>query len=716
MFHSRLAMSSVLLLSILGASGTQHCPMWREIAPCTCRLDSYKITSIACDNMTSFEQVESLLRGRFHPMDRVSLRLAASNMRDLEYRAFKELNMTIENLKLNRDYIGRLNPETFEGLTKVNYLSLADNVLEDVPQQLWKEMPNVKTLDLGRTKIKTLTSGSFSDLKQLECLVLPGNQISEMDVNSIPQQVQRLHIGRNYIEDLNSTLRNLSELGWLFINCNRLTNLDNQLPRNAPNLKLIHASHNFIERLPRQLKNYPLLESIFFQNNKLKSLDGAISKSNHLMRAVLEHNQINTISENDFAETEMLESLLLGHNEITSLNNSLLSLRNLNFLNLAYNRLVEFSFQEVADLRDLRSIDLSYNRIETLIGPATLFQNLVDWNSKLTEIKLDHNNIETLNGALSGLSELLRLNLSFNKLKKISPEDLIGLEQLRLLDISHNHLTTLEETSKTYLPRLSELKASHNYLTILERDFHGLPVLCHADLSNNEIVALGKDLVAKTRCTIEHGVHEGTWDTLKIYLQDNPILCDAALPDIMSVMEINHTRIYGVSHNCPPLSEQPTTSKPNAFFGYIPESTPSLPTVIAVGHNVDYQNEQNHANNSDLELGVQTQYAVKTDQDVVENQPIVLSLQKPQNGETKTNDNVKQIHDLNITVEAGTTARAEIFDPVQQGKQINKLASEIEELRSRIDELSSQNKLLLQTQLNNSIVKSGDTLSELRKP
>lgn len=66
----------------------------------------------------------------------------------------------------------------------------------------------------------------------------------------------------------------------------------------------------------------------------------------------------------------------------------------------------------------------------------------------MTELKLEHNLLESLNGALSGLSGLLRLNLSFNKLRRISPDDLIGLEQLRLLDVSHNQLTTLEETSK----------------------------------------------------------------------------------------------------------------------------------------------------------------------------------------------------------------------------------------------------------------------------
>lgn len=72
----------------------------------------------------------------------------------------------------------------------------------------------------------------------------------------------------------------------------------------------------------------------------------------------------------------------------------------------------------------------------------------MEWNFKLSELKLDHNELESLNGALSGLTQLVRLNLSFNKLKRISPDDFIGLDNLQFLDISHNHFRTLEETSK----------------------------------------------------------------------------------------------------------------------------------------------------------------------------------------------------------------------------------------------------------------------------
>jgi Leucine-rich repeat (LRR) protein len=292
---------SALLLSILGLSvGVSHCPMWKEIAPCTCRTDSTKLTTVHCDKMASYDQAVRLLEGHFTPADRVFLKMSFSKLDDLPHRTFKELNMSIEHLKLNHDSLGELEGDTFEGLTKVLFFSLADNPLGKVPEHLWKRMPSVRTLDLGRTRIKSLTTSSFKDFP-LQCLVLAGNFISQMDQDSFPRQVQRLHIGRNSLKTLNKTLTNLSDLNWLFANSNELTDLEGELPLDAKNLKMIHFSNNKIEKLPQQLKSLTELESLFFQYNQIKSLDGTLGKARKLMRVVLEHNHISTLTIEDFA-------------------------------------------------------------------------------------------------------------------------------------------------------------------------------------------------------------------------------------------------------------------------------------------------------------------------------------------------------------------------------------------------------------------------------
>lgn len=77
--------------------------MWKDLAPCTCRMDSSQLKVIICEKMGSYEQVVNLLGGHFTPGDRVSLTVHYSKLVDLPRRTFKELNMSIENLKLNHD-------------------------------------------------------------------------------------------------------------------------------------------------------------------------------------------------------------------------------------------------------------------------------------------------------------------------------------------------------------------------------------------------------------------------------------------------------------------------------------------------------------------------------------------------------------------------------------------------------------------------------------
>ncbi|GLH11834.1 Toll-like receptor Tollo [Gryllus bimaculatus] len=252
----------------------------------------------------------------------------------------------------------------------------------------------------------------------------------------------------------------------------------------------------------------------------------------------------------DLQELEALEELQLGHNRLRELNGSLLPLRALRCLNLTHNRFERFSLREILGLRRLFVIDLSANNISALAGHVA--QNVVDAETRVVELRLEHNRLRALDGALMGLHGLQRLNLSHNLLEQIMPDDLIGLEGLRVLDISFNRLKTLEETSKTFLPSLEGLFASNNLLTSLQQDFHGLPTLCWADLANNQIETIGRELAAKTRCRI-HGV----LGTLRIYLYENPVRCDTNLIETVVAMEANFTKLYGLA---PCVAENLTTS------------------------------------------------------------------------------------------------------------------------------------------------------------
>ncbi|KAG6452311.1 carboxypeptidase N subunit 2 [Manduca sexta] len=538
------ALAAALLYALagqLGAGASLHCAMRREISPCTCRREDTGTGAIlvVCQRINAYEEITRALANKFSPETKIGLDISYSQLPDFADHSFRELGLSITRLKLNFDNLSELKESVFTKLDLLDYFSLADNSLTDMPRHVLQHIPHVKTLDLCRNKITKLTEEDFQDIQEVEHLVVADNQISKIERDAIPKALKHIHLGINKLSTLNGALRELDGLEWIFINANNLKSIENELPTKAKKIVLIHAANNELQSLPKDLKQMPSLESLYFYGNNIKYLDGALQKSRRLMRIGLSFNKIESLAEDEFTEAEKLAELDIAYNQLTRLNGSLRSLKSLRYLNLTHNYLAEFSLQEIKGLKRLSVIDLSHNRITHITGNM---ENLVDAETRVLELRLDHNRIHSLGGALMGLHGLLRLNLSNNLLQQISPDDLMGLEDLKLLDVSHNHISTLEETSKTFLPSLEELIAHHNNITTLDKDFHGLPALCIADLSYNQIHSVNYDLVSKSRCTIN-----GVPGILKIYLQDNPVLCDDRLYELVTVFESLNARVSGQS-------------------------------------------------------------------------------------------------------------------------------------------------------------------------
>ncbi|XP_055628012.1 leucine-rich repeat and death domain-containing protein 1 isoform X2 [Toxorhynchites rutilus septentrionalis] len=405
---------------------------------------------------------------------------------------------------------------------------------------MFLHMPNVGTLDFAKGNLRFINGNTFKQLQNLRHLVVASNILQRIDVESMPRTLISLHYGHNNLTTLNGTLRHLDELKLLFINDNHLTSLDDELPLASPNLMTVFAQNNRIDHLPIEIKYLKNLDSLFIHGNQLKSFDGLLARSAHLTKLIAFDNKINQLRKDEFTETERLEEVQLAGNKLNSLNGSLLNMKGLIMANFSNNLLNEFSLQEVTGLRKLRILDLSYNKIERLTGRM---ENLVDSGSIIYELRLQHNLLKSLDGTMMGLNNLKILNVAHNRLEMITPDDLIGMENLEHLDLSFNKLKTLEELSKTFLPSLQSVNASYNLLTTMDKDFHGLPVLCTADLSNNMIRVLTVELVSQTRCS-NHGVP----NKLEIFLQENPVLCDESLPELVSQMESYHTRLIGIAH------------------------------------------------------------------------------------------------------------------------------------------------------------------------
>ncbi|XP_041987226.1 protein artichoke-like [Aricia agestis] len=546
-----------------GAGATLHCAMRREISPCTCtQNDPHTGTIIVhCNKINTFEDITRALTNKFSPETKIDLRVSYSQLPDFEDHSFRELGLSITKLWMTHDLLSDLKESVFLKLDLINFLCLSENLLPEMPRHILRHIPHVHTLDLSKNKITTLTKEDFKDIQEVDYIVLVGNEISRIDTDALPKALRRISLAGNHLVTLNGTLRDMEHMEWMLINNNTIQSLDNELPIKSKRIEYIHAPYNELQKLPQDLRLMPSLRSLYFYANKIQAIEGAIQKSSNLIRLTLADNLIKTLAEDEFEEAHSLEHLDIANNQLVSLNGSLRSLVSLRYLNLTGNHLPEFSLQEIKGLTKLSLIDLSYNKITQITG--NLQEDFYN-DTKVLELRLDHNYIHTLGSVLKGLHGLMRLNLSNNQLQQVSSDDLIGLDRLELLDVSYNHITSFL-TSKRCLPSLEELIAHHNNVTILDKNLHGLPSLCTADFSYNNIKSVNQMVVSKSSCTINR-----VPSTLKIYLQDNPVLCDDRFFDLKATLERMNTRVIGTS-KC---------SRPPTSFRTLNDIEPDTPVIV----------------------------------------------------------------------------------------------------------------------------------------
>uniref|UniRef100_A0A0A9ZD31 Insulin-like growth factor-binding protein complex acid labile subunit n=1 Tax=Lygus hesperus TaxID=30085 RepID=A0A0A9ZD31_LYGHE len=535
-------------------SSSIHCARRKEISPCTCSLENSmrykKVIKVTCEGMVNFQQVITALKDNFEKTVYIELKIHDSTLDDLPQLSFQQLGLNISQLHLNHNNLSALPESVFAGLGETEMLSLTDNPLCEIPQQILKLMPRIKVLDLNGAQIVNITSSDFQGLKTMHTLTMHNNLVRKLDVNSLPPTIRYLALSSNRIPNLNGALRKIKDLEWLFLNDNDLETLDGELPEIKPpfvvntHMKLLQVNNNRLKRVPQELRQFRNLKTLTMSHNQIVSLDGALSTTRLLDKLDLAFNNISILYPYDFRELLNLGDILLGHNRISNLNGSLLPLKNLRHLNLTHNEIVDFNLQEIRGLRKIEVLDASHNKIRVISGK---FGNSVEPEPKVQELRMEYNELRYLRAGLTGFKGLQRVILRHNVLESITADDIRGLDDLLFLDISYNYLTTLDGTSQVILPALEELRANHNWMVSLETDFDGLPKLCWADFSHNRILNVSAELARKTQCRL-YGVNS----TLRIYLQGNPAMCDEeAITAIKQLESRNNTKVHGINE-CPP--------------------------------------------------------------------------------------------------------------------------------------------------------------------
>jgi hypothetical protein len=111
------------------------------------------------------------------------IRLTNNHIRTVDEHAFRYCKNFRGRLILTHNHIEYLHDESFNDLNALTYLSLANNILEDLSWPYFQYFKHLIELDLSNNRIQRIHNGTFQSLIHLRILRLNFNPLKSLDSN-----------------------------------------------------------------------------------------------------------------------------------------------------------------------------------------------------------------------------------------------------------------------------------------------------------------------------------------------------------------------------------------------------------------------------------------------------------------------------------------------------------------------------------------------------
>ncbi|CAG9830497.1 unnamed protein product [Diabrotica balteata] len=489
-------------------------------------LEGYTFNKISVKNIDlQGNPIHYISEGAFFQLNFLeSLNLSNSAITILENDIFYNTFQlpAIRTIDLSNNYICLLSTYTFRNLTAYTYLPvehiyLYGNKIENISQNAFYNLQNLKYLDLSNSEISKIDPYAFNNINSLVEVNLKNNNIQGIEkhtfhmvtidtllLNSISSpiildntvKINKLIIqltgtvGERFISS--AFLKNLtiidSHIELLKDNC--LVDLPLLTSLNFINTTIDVSEHNIFSGLTRLTY---LDASQIFQNKTLLK-EYTFKDMRNLEVLNISNSGLGTMENNAFAGLSKLKELHLNGNKLTVVNLTALTngLTNLHKLNLSSSYIKIVQTSKLGIPNNVQYLDLSNNYITNLDSQTfKLFENLVELHlysnelstiqyqtfcylNNLRTLRLDNNKITSFNdGVLDGLKRLTFLNISDNK-NLFYQNDLVPFQTLPQLDqfyidntylrISNIDLTTFRIT----FPYLSKIGINNNQFACID--------------------------------------------------------------------------------------------------------------------------------------------------------------------------------------------------------------------------------------------------------
>ncbi|XP_057585308.1 toll-like receptor 5 [Hippopotamus amphibius kiboko] len=359
--------------------------------------------------------------------------------------------------------------------------------LTQVPQ-----VPNTtKNLLLSFNYIRMVTTASFPFLEQLQLLEL-GTQFTPLTIDkeafrNLPN-LRILDLGQSQIDFLHpdafQELPHLSELRLFYCGLSDAILKDGYF-RNLGSLTRLDLSKNQIQSL--------YLHPSFWELNSLKSIDLSLNQIPIVCEQELKPLQGKTLSLLSLADNTLYSRISMDWGKCLNPFRNMV-LETLDVSGNGWTVDITRNFSNAINGSQIFSLVLTHH----IMGSSFGFTNLKDPDqhtfaglarSSVIQLDLSHGFIFSLNFRLfETLEELKVLNLAYNKINNIQDQAFYGLDNLQVLNLSYNLLGELYNSNFYGLPKVAYIDLQKNHIGIIQdQTFRSLKKLDTLDLRDNAL-------------------------------------------------------------------------------------------------------------------------------------------------------------------------------------------------------------------------------------
>lgn len=277
------------------------------------------------------------------PINLELLDLAENNIRNI--RNYQFLNFTkLKFLNLSNNVIDDLPRNCCQGLDLLEELYLSGNRLHAIPFQVFAPLTNLKVLDLSHNYMVTFLDHFFRPNKLIHTLILNNNRISKLTSNALADltELRVLQLNDNsLISFAKGIFDSLKHLEYLYIGGNPLLNLNKDIFSSLLNLRYLNLGYNNLTKIPSDLFiSSNNLETLFLDGTKLEVLRDQDFKGLYNLHSLqLSHNKrLRKLEHRIFMNTLKIRNLNISGNSLTFLPHSLENLTEIEKLDMADNQ------------------------------------------------------------------------------------------------------------------------------------------------------------------------------------------------------------------------------------------------------------------------------------------------------------------------------------------------------------------------------------------